>query len=84
MGIPNEEPVFPYGNMKGVGTAYHQSMIMSKLYHKLKSFGTPFVGMFFYFSPVVLVTSLDFVKTVLVRDAANFPDRGQYYNEDDG
>lgn len=84
MGIPYEQPSFPYGNIKGVGKEFHTSTIMTRLYHKFKSAGTPFVGSFFYFSPVVVVTSLDFVKTVLVKDAANFIDRGAYYNEDDG
>lgn len=84
MGIPFEEPSFPYGSIKGIGKVFHPSMIMTRIYHKFKSAGTPFVGIFFYFSPVVLVTSLDFVKTVLVKDAANFLDRGLYYNEEDG
>lgn len=84
MGVPCVEPTFPYGNMKGNGHTLHQSEIMSTLYHKLKSLGTPFVGIYIYFSPVVLVTSLDFVKSVLVKDAIHFTDRGGYYNEEDG
>lgn len=84
MGIPCEDPIFMYGNIKGVGKEFHQSMVMQRLYNKLKSFGTPFVGLYFFFSPVVLVTSLDFVKTVLVKDASSFVDRGAYYNEEDG
>lgn len=84
MGVPFDAPSIPFGNIKGLGKEWHQSMIMSILYHKLKSFGTPFVGIYFYFSPVVLVTDLEFVKTILVKDAANFPDRGSYYNEKDG
>lgn len=70
--------------MKGIGKTLHQSEIMEIIYHKMKSLGTPFVGIYIYLSPVVLVTSLDFVKSVLVRDNAHFTDRGMYYNEDDG
>lgn len=84
MGVPFIAPSIPYGNIKGVGKKFHQSMLMSLLYKQLKSLGTPFVGIYFFFSPVVLVTDLEFVKTVLVKDAANFPDRGGYYNEKDG
>lgn len=84
MGVPFLNPSIPYGNIKGVGTELHQSMVMSRLYNKLKSLGTPFVGIYFFLSPVVLVTDLEFVKTVLVKDAAYFPDRGGYYNEKDG
>lgn len=84
MGVPYDEPDFPHGNIKGVGREFHQSQLMERLYGKMKDFGSPFVGLFFYLSPVVLVTSLDFVKTVMVRDAASFIDRGAYYNEEDG
>lgn len=84
MGIPYEDPIFPSGNIKGVGRELHITTILGRLYHKLKSFEIPFVGIYFYFSPVVLVTSLDFIKTVLVKDASYFTDRGTYYNEEDG
>jgi cytochrome P450 family 6 len=83
MGIPFEEPLFPYGNMKGSGKKFHFSAIMTRAYNKFKSQDTPFCGLYFFLSPVVLVTSQDFVKTVLVKDAANFIDRGAYYNEAD-
>lgn len=83
MGVPYEEPAFPYGNLKGSGKIYHFSTIMTRAYNKLKPSGAPFCGLFFFLSPVVVATSLDFVKTVLVKDAANFIDRGAYYNEDD-
>lgn len=84
MGIPYEEPLFIYGNLKGAGTEFHLCQVLQKLYNKLKSFGAPFSGVFFFFSPVVLVTSLECAKNILVRDFAYFVDRGSYYNEDDG
>lgn len=84
MGVPFEEPTFPYGNIKGVGRDLHISTIMGRVYNSLKSFDSPFVGMFFFFTPVVLATSLDFVRAVLIKDASNFIDRGTYYNEKDG
>ena len=84
MGVPYETPQFPKGNMRGLGTKFHQSMLLNRLYHSLKSAGTPFVGIYVYISPVVLVTSLDFVKTVLIKDFSYFTDRGSYYNEKDG
>jgi cytochrome P450 family 6 len=82
MGVPCEEPVFPFGNLKGSGKQYHFSTVMTRVYNKLKSQNTPFCGIYFFFSPVVIVTSQDFAKTVLVKDAANFIDRGAYYNEE--
>jgi cytochrome P450 family 6 len=83
MGVPYIEPVFPFGNVKGSGKDFHFSEIMTRAYHKLKAKGAPFCGLYFFLYPVVLVTSLDFVKTILVKDAANFIDRGSYYNEKD-
>lgn len=85
MGVPtaNTELRIPFGHIKGIGTTYHSHEIMKRLYNKLKHYGTPFAGMYFYIKPVVLVTSLDFAKTVLVKDSADFIDRGAYYNEVD-
>lgn len=83
MGVPFEEPSFPFGNTKGTGKKFHFSTVMTRVYNKFKSQDSPFCGIFFFMSPVVVVTSLDFVKTVLVKDAANFIDRGAYYNEVD-
>lgn len=83
MGVPYIKPVFPFGNLKGSGRKFHFSEVMTRAYNKLKSTGTPFCGLYFFLSPVVVVTSLDFVKTVLVKDAASFIDRGSYYNEKD-
>lgn len=84
MGIPFEEPEFPMGNMKGISRVFHPSQIFHRLYNKLKSDGAPFAGFYIFLSPVVLVTSLDFAKKILVKDNAFFPDRGVYYNEKDG
>lgn len=83
MGVPYIEPVFPFGNMKGSGIKFHFSEVMVKAYNKFKKMDSPFCGIYFFLYPVVVVTSLDFVKTVLVKDAANFIDRGSYYNEED-
>lgn len=84
MGVPFEEPIFPYGNIKGIGKDFHSHQIMKRIYNKCKASGAPFAGMYFYFQPIVLAMSVDFVKTVLVKDSAVFCDRGNYYNEDDG
>lgn len=84
MGVPYESPIFPFGNIKGIGKEFHQSVLMKRLYSKMKAEGSPFCGIYFFLSPVVLVTSLDFVRTIMVKDNSYFTDRGSYYNEDDG
>lgn len=84
LGVPCLSPTFPFGNIKGIGRDSHVALVMEKLYNKLKSSDSLFAGIFVFLSPVVLVTSLDFVRTVLVKDSANFIDRGAYYNQEDG
>lgn len=84
MGVPYEEPIFPFGNIKGIGKDFHSHHIMKRIYSKCKATGAPIAGMYFYLQPVVLALSVDFVKAVLVKDSAVFCDRGNYYNEDDG
>lgn len=83
MGVPHNTPSIPFGNIKGIGTKFHSHELMRQIYNKFKIKGVPFCGMFFYTEPVVLATSLEFVKSVMVKDAHNFINRGGYYNEKD-
>jgi cytochrome P450 family 6 len=84
MGVPFEEPIFPFGNVYGVGDKYHLAEITEKLYNKLKVHKTPFIGYYSFLRPVVLVTELEFAKKVFLKDSAYFLDRGNFYNEEDG
>uniref|UniRef100_A0A1Q3FSX7 Putative cytochrome p450 n=1 Tax=Culex tarsalis TaxID=7177 RepID=A0A1Q3FSX7_CULTA len=81
-GVPYLTPVFPAGNVWGLGTRLHLSEVLQKCYEKLKGKG-PFGGVYFYLAPTVLATDLDFVKTILVKDFQYFHDRSFYYNEKD-
>jgi cytochrome P450 family 6 len=83
MGVPYLEPVFPFGNMKGSGKKFHFSEVMTRAYKEGKTTNSPICGLYFFFYPVVVVSSLEFAKKILVQDAANFLDRGSYYNQDD-
>lgn len=83
MGVPHNPPSIPFGSIKGIGTKFHSHEIMRKNYDKFKTEGKPFCGMYFYTEPVVLATSLEFVKAVMVKDSHNFINRGGYYNEKD-
>uniref|UniRef100_A0A8D8IIE1 Probable cytochrome P450 6a14 n=1 Tax=Culex pipiens TaxID=7175 RepID=A0A8D8IIE1_CULPI len=81
-GVPYLDPVFPAGNVWGLGTRLHPSEVLQKCYDKLKGKG-PFGGVFFFLGPTVLATDLDFIKTILVKDFQYFHDRSFYYNEKD-
>ena len=80
--IPCDEPSFPRGSMSGVGTEFHRSEIIDKLYKKFKD-TSQFFGMYFMISPVAVLTDLNLVKAVLVKDSHNFTNKGMYYNERD-
>lgn len=84
LGVPFEQPIFPFGNAYGIGDKFHVSDITARLYNKLKVHKAPFVGFFLFFRPVVLVTDFEFAKRVFLKDSAYFLDRGNYYNEEDG
>ena len=81
-GVPFIKPKFPFGNLKGVGTKIHNSELMVKVYKGLKGKG-PFGGIYFFTNPVAVITDLELIKTVLIKDFSNFSDRGIYYNEKD-
>lgn len=78
-GVPCVDPEFYYGNSRGIGKVFHQCELIKKLYLKLKAKG-PVAGMYIYTNPTLMITDLDLVKQVLVKDFNNFPNRGRYFN----
>lgn len=77
-----ETPVFPFGNLKGVGREFHIVHKITELYKKFKG-RAPAFGVYFFTSPDVVITDLEIVKDVLVRDFDAFHNRGIYNNERD-
>ncbi|XP_034652030.1 cytochrome P450 6a22 [Drosophila subobscura] len=82
-GIGHVRPSFPMGNMDGLRRTKHFNDIVTPLYELFKGSGAPFAGMYMMLRPVVLVLDLELAKEVLIRDFANFEDRGMYHNERD-
>lgn len=81
--VPYEEPSIPYGNIKGFGKVIHSSHFFKQIYDKFKPTGAKLCGAFFFARPVAILLDLDLVKHVMVKDFANFNERGLYYNEED-
>lgn len=79
-GIPHEKPIFPYGNIKDFGRKYHQSIITKRIYDQFKGVA-PFCGVYILAGRVAMITSLDLLKHILVKDFATFSDKGLYTNE---
>lgn len=80
--IPYIEPIFPYGNIKGITRDFHPAQFTQKVYNELKNAGK-FCGVYFFTRPVAVITDLDLIKQILVKDFNVFNDRGFYSNEKD-
>ncbi len=81
-GFPHEQPTFPFGNLKGVGSNFHQVYKIKKLYDRFKGKAAAF-GIYFFVTPNVVITDLELIKNVLIREFDNFHNRGLYFNEKD-
>lgn len=82
LGVPYIKPIFPFGNLKDVGKKYHSCELLMNFYKENKHRG-PFVGIFFFLSPVVLLTDLNLIKNVMSKDFSVFHERHFYHNERD-
>jgi cytochrome P450 family 6 len=80
--VPFVKPKLFYGNAKGVGKEFHGSELLRRLYEKLKPLG-PIGGIFLYTRTSAMITNLDLVKTIMVKDFNTFMNRGSYSNEKD-
>ncbi|XP_039434441.1 probable cytochrome P450 6a14 [Culex pipiens pallens] len=79
--VPHVEPSIPYGNFKELGQVSIFEL-SSRFYNQMKTSGRYF-GLYFFLEPILVVTDLDLIKTIMIKDFAHFPDRGQYYNARD-
>lgn len=81
-GILHEKPSFPLGNLKGAGKDFHIAIKVRENYEKFKA-KAPLYGMYFFINPNFIITDLELVKHVLVKDFSTFQNRGLYHNEVD-
>ncbi|KAG5674636.1 hypothetical protein PVAND_004590 [Polypedilum vanderplanki] len=80
--VPYIEPEYFYGNARGCGTTMFSGLFYREMYNKLKKF-KPIAGFYLYSQPAIMVTDLDLIKTIFVKDFNSFHERGGYYNEKD-
>ncbi|XP_053673736.1 cytochrome P450 6a8-like [Anopheles nili] len=80
--VPHSKPEFLFGNVREVNKIYHIGERFQQLYSELKG-KHPFGGIYMFIKPVALVTDLELLKSVFVRDFQFFHNRGTYYNERD-
>lgn len=80
--VPFVKPELFYGNARGVSKKFHSSKFTQNMYIKLKPLG-PIGGVYMYTRTTALVTDLDLMKSILVKDFNVFTNRGSYFNEKD-
>uniref|UniRef100_A0A2Y9D1N8 Cytochrome P450 n=1 Tax=Anopheles dirus TaxID=7168 RepID=A0A2Y9D1N8_9DIPT len=78
--VPQLKPELLFGDVREVNKIYHIGEKFQQLYGELKG-KHPFGGIYMFTKPVALITDLELLKCVFVRDFQYFHDRGTYYNE---
>lgn len=81
-GVPCDEPLIPYGSIKGVGKTVHMSEMVMKLYEKYKPTGAKLCGAYLFTHPIAILFDIELIKCVFVKDFANFQ-KNMYVNEVD-
>lgn len=80
--FPQIKPVPFYGNCRKISEGYHFSDLMRDAYKKLKSQG-PVAGIYIYIRKMVMLTDLEMVKTVTIKEFDSFTSKGMYSNKKD-
>lgn len=78
--IPCVAPTFPFGSMKLFAQQDHLAVQLANIYHQHKDKASS-IGLYFFFSPVLLVNDTELIRSILIKDFQYFQDRGTYYNE---
>ena len=79
-GLPNIKPEIPFGNLKDV--AKKRMSFGYGLYELYKKSKEPFVGVYMFFRPAILIRDAHLAKQILTSDFSSFHDRGVYCNEE--
>lgn len=80
--IPFVKPEFPFGNVRGIGVSVNNGQMLKKFYQELKHQDV-IGGLYYFLKPAVLITNLDLLRNVFIKDFQYFPDRGVFHNGKD-
>lgn len=80
-GFLHEKPEIPFGNIKGVGTKYHLIHIFKRLYDQFSK-KAPVFGIYMFFRPNYVVTDLDLIKDILIKNFETFHNRGLFSSKE--
>ncbi|XP_025997129.2 probable cytochrome P450 6a14 [Solenopsis invicta] len=80
LGVFFPEPVVPIGNVAAiVARKVPVGIFFQDMYMKYKHHGA--FGLYTFFKPNLVITDLELIRTVLIKNFHNFHDRGFYCNE---
>lgn len=83
-GIPHIKPSsWIFGNVSGIGRTLHMMDLVKEVYDEGKRKGDVIAGFYSSISPSLIITDLELIKRITVKDFSNFVDRGIYNNEKD-
>lgn len=78
--IPYIKPNWIFGNVKDVEKTIHHTKFWIDAYQKLKHKG-PVGGIFVFFNPIAIITDLNLIRQILIKDFHIFPDRAHYFDK---
>ncbi|XP_058449381.1 probable cytochrome P450 6a14 [Malaya genurostris] len=78
--VPYLKPEFFYGNTRTIENTETFGLLFARFYNELKGLG-PFGGVYMFAKPIAVVTDLEMVRNVMVKDFQYFTDRGMFMNE---
>jgi cytochrome P450 family 6 len=76
VGIPNVKPKIPFGNLQSL--VKKERSFGTAIYDIYKQTSEPFIGIYLFFRPAILVRDRELVKNILTKDFQHFHDRGVY------
>lgn len=78
--IPFVKPTFPFGNLK---VFFRDESLAERLssYHRRYKNAGPLVGLYFFFEPMLLITDLNLIQSILIRDFQHFQCRTNIYDK---
>ena len=77
--IPHLKPSIPFGNMKDVTRTVHMMDRLQEIFDTLKKRGKV-VGFYNLTDPVYVITDIEIIKHVAIKDFNNFMNRGDFYS----
>jgi cytochrome P450 family 6 len=77
--FPFIKPVIPFGNLRSV--TQKKRSFGTAIYDLYTSTKEPFIGIYLFWRPALLIRDAELAKRILIKDFASFHDRGVYVDE---